>query len=178
MAEGGIVPGRKQFGFYSGEREIITRMQSLKTAGLGFDQIAARLNDDDIPPRSGATWHGIVINRILNRATLQIDPFSVKAELRRNGKYTQMIDTVLRPGYVSLTAVRNLALDSEEWLPLMNDMLHLPMSLLPAVRRAVRKGAWRYAHDPLNSVRENAERDYRREAMRNEKAAVAPRVAR
>lgn len=76
-----------------------------------------------------------------------------------------MIEDRLRPGYAALAAARDLALDSDGWLPLMNDMLQLPVSMLPAVRRAVRKGAWRYAHDPLMSVRENAERDYRREAI-------------
>ena len=89
-----------------------------------------------------------------------------------------MIDPLLRPGYISLAAARELTLDSEEWLPLMNDMLHLPMSLLPAVRRAVRKGTWRYAHDPLKSVKENSERDHRREAIRNEQADAAPRAVR
>lgn len=93
-------------------------------------------------------------------------------------KTAQMVDPALRSGYFALTAVRNLALDSEGWLPLMNDMLHLPMSLLPAVRRTVRKGAWRYANDPLNSVRKNAERDYRREAMRNEEELGVPRRTR
>jgi hypothetical protein len=89
-----------------------------------------------------------------------------------------MIDPILRPGYISLTAARELTLDSEEWLPLMNDILHLPMSLLPAVRRTVRRGTWRYANDPLNCVRENSERDYRREAIQNEEAAAAPRAVR
>ena len=79
-----------------------------------------------------------------------------------------MIDPALRPGYTALTVARKLAFDSEDWLPLMKDVLQIPLSMLPAVRRVVRKGAWRYAHDPCQSVRENAERDCRRQAIANE----------
>jgi hypothetical protein len=87
-----------------------------------------------------------------------------------------MINPILRPGYTALAGARNLALDSDGWLLLTEDVLRLPLSMLSAVRRTVRKGAWRYANDPLNSVRENSERDYRREAIRNEEAAAGPRV--
>ena len=80
------MPGRKQFGCYCGEVGIIAKMQSLRAAGLGFDRIAARLNDDHIPSRSGKSWHGIVINRILGRTARQIDPRPVRADLMLNGK--------------------------------------------------------------------------------------------
>jgi hypothetical protein len=89
-----------------------------------------------------------------------------------------MINPILRPGYTALAGARSLALDSEGWLLLTEDVLRLPLSMLAAVRRTVRKGAWRYANDPLNSVRETSERDYRREIMRNEEAAAAPRGTR
>lgn len=74
-----------------------------------------------------------------------------------------------------MAAARHLALDSDEWLPLMKDVLQLPLSMLPAVRRVVRKGVWRYAHNPLQSVRENAERDCKREAIANESGRPEPR---
>jgi hypothetical protein len=86
-----------------------------------------------------------------------------------------MIEGRLRPGYTALEAARRLALDSDGWLPFVQDVLQLPLSTLPAVRRVVRKGAWRYARDPLQSVRENAERDRRREIIANESGRLQPR---
>jgi hypothetical protein len=32
---------------------------------LGFDRIAAQLNTEGIPSRTGRSWHGFVVNRIL-----------------------------------------------------------------------------------------------------------------
>ena len=32
---------------------------------MGFDKIAAQLNDEGIKPRAGDRWHGLVVNRIL-----------------------------------------------------------------------------------------------------------------
>jgi hypothetical protein len=40
-------------------------MKALRVEGLGFDRIAARLNEDRIPTRTGKRWHGVVINRIM-----------------------------------------------------------------------------------------------------------------
>ena len=76
-----------------------------------------------------------------------------------------MIEARLRPGYAALAAVCKLARDSDGWAALMKDVLHLPMSMLPAVERAVRNGSWRRAIDPIASVKANVERDCRREAM-------------
>jgi hypothetical protein len=67
------VPGRKPFGHYCDEVEIVARMKSLRAAGWGFDRIADRLNADDVPSRSGKSWHGLVVNRILARPVRQID---------------------------------------------------------------------------------------------------------
>jgi hypothetical protein len=33
--------------------------------GLGFDRVAAKLNDEGHQTRTGAKWHGVVVNRIL-----------------------------------------------------------------------------------------------------------------
>jgi hypothetical protein len=33
--------------------------------GLGFDRIAARMNEESIPTRTARPWHGIAVNRIL-----------------------------------------------------------------------------------------------------------------
>lgn len=67
------MPGRKRFGHYRGEAEIIAKMEALRAAGLGFDRIADRLNVDEVPTRSGKPWSGLVVNRILTRSGQRID---------------------------------------------------------------------------------------------------------
>lgn len=57
--------GRKPYGHLAGERDVIERMKALRATGLGYDRIADQLNEAGIKPRSGAKWHGQVINRIL-----------------------------------------------------------------------------------------------------------------
>ena len=64
----GRCEGRKPYGTRQGEQAVLKRMRELKESGLGFDRIAAALNNEGLKPRSGERWHGIVINRILTRA--------------------------------------------------------------------------------------------------------------
>ncbi len=64
-AKEGRCEGRKPYGHYEGEAEILQRMKALRAAGMGFDRIAAQLNADGVPTRTGGRWHGLVINRIL-----------------------------------------------------------------------------------------------------------------
>jgi DNA invertase Pin-like site-specific DNA recombinase len=66
-ARRGRCEGRKPFGHYDGEPEILARMRSLRHEGIGFDRIAAVLNKEGYRPRSGERWHGLVVNRILTR---------------------------------------------------------------------------------------------------------------
>jgi hypothetical protein len=40
-------------------------MKALRATGLGFDRIAAQLNTEGLKTRTGARWHGLVVNRIL-----------------------------------------------------------------------------------------------------------------
>jgi hypothetical protein len=40
-------------------------MQALRNEGLGYGRIAARLNQEGVPPRAGQPWHGVAIDRIL-----------------------------------------------------------------------------------------------------------------
>ena len=39
--------------------------QGAPAEGLEFDRIAARMNEERIPSRTGKPWHGVVVNRIL-----------------------------------------------------------------------------------------------------------------
>ena len=66
-AEIGRCEGRKPFGHYEGDAAAIERMKALRAEGLGFDRIAARLNEESVPTRTAKPWHGVVINRILTR---------------------------------------------------------------------------------------------------------------
>ena len=64
-AKEGRCEGRKPYGFYDGEEAVIERMKALRATGLGFDRIAAQLNAEGLKTRTGARWHGLVVNRIL-----------------------------------------------------------------------------------------------------------------
>jgi hypothetical protein len=44
---------------------VLNRLKALRAEGLGFDRTAARMNEEQIPTRTGRPWHGVVINRIL-----------------------------------------------------------------------------------------------------------------
>lgn len=64
-AKEGRCEGRKPFGYYDGEAAALERLRTLRAEGLGFDRIAARMNEEGIPTRTGKRWHGVVINRLL-----------------------------------------------------------------------------------------------------------------
>jgi DNA invertase Pin-like site-specific DNA recombinase len=64
-AKQGRCEGRKPFGHYDGEELARKRMEALRTEGMGFDRIAAKLNEEGVPTRTGKPWHGVVVNRIL-----------------------------------------------------------------------------------------------------------------
>lgn len=68
-AKNGRCEGVKPFGYFEGEPEVLARLKALRREGLGFDRIAAALNQENVPTRTGKPWHGVVVNRILSRAT-------------------------------------------------------------------------------------------------------------
>jgi DNA invertase Pin-like site-specific DNA recombinase len=43
--------GRKPFGYYEGESEILTRIQALREGGATYAAIAATLNSEGVAPR-------------------------------------------------------------------------------------------------------------------------------
>ena len=67
-ARGERCDGRKPYGHHEGEAETLDRLRALRAQGLGFDRIAATLNADSVPTRTGKPWHGVVVNRILSRS--------------------------------------------------------------------------------------------------------------
>ena len=64
-AKTGRCEGRKPYGFFEGEAEVMNRIKALRAEGLGYDRLAARLNAEGVPTRTGKPWHGVVVNRIL-----------------------------------------------------------------------------------------------------------------
>jgi len=68
----GSCEGRKPYGFYPGEDKILNRIKELhrKPQGeprLGPYQIAATLNNENLPNRKGGKWHGRTVGRIIKR---------------------------------------------------------------------------------------------------------------
>ena len=64
-AKTGRCEGAKPYGTLPGEAAVIERMKTLRAEGIGFDRIAAKLNEDGVKPRRGARWHGLTVNKIL-----------------------------------------------------------------------------------------------------------------
>jgi DNA invertase Pin-like site-specific DNA recombinase len=64
-AKDGRCEGRKPYGYYEGEAATLERLKALRAEGLGFDRIAARMNEEGVTTRTGKLWHGVVVNRIL-----------------------------------------------------------------------------------------------------------------
>jgi len=66
-AKEGRCEGRKPYGTFEGETEVLARMNELRSAGLSFDVIATTLNQEGMKPRYEGKWQGRLINRILAR---------------------------------------------------------------------------------------------------------------
>jgi DNA invertase Pin-like site-specific DNA recombinase len=65
----GRCEGRKPYGHRDGEQLVLQQMQALRAEGLSYHKIAARLNEQQLAPRSGARWHGFSVQTILSRAS-------------------------------------------------------------------------------------------------------------
>lgn len=68
----GSCEGRKPYGYYPGESEILDRIKQLhrKTKyekRLGPYEIATILNNENLPNRKGGKWHGRTVGRIIKR---------------------------------------------------------------------------------------------------------------
>ena len=68
----GSCEGRKPYGHYPGESEILARIKQLhrKVKGekrLGPYEIANALNEENLPARKGTPWHGGTVRRIIER---------------------------------------------------------------------------------------------------------------
>jgi DNA invertase Pin-like site-specific DNA recombinase len=76
----GRCEGRKPYGRTLAERETIQRMKALRGGRYSYEQIAAALDGEGLPPRSGDKWNAIVVNRILRvQAQADAEPSSAVA---------------------------------------------------------------------------------------------------
>ncbi|MHC4171713.1 MAG: recombinase family protein [Planctomycetota bacterium] len=68
----GSCEGRKPYGYYPGESEILARIKQLHRKmkyekRLGPYEIATILNKENLPNRKGTKWHGATVRRIIER---------------------------------------------------------------------------------------------------------------
>ena len=64
-AANGRCEGRKPYGAFPGEMEVIQRMKELRLSGLAVDKIANQLNSEGVKPRAGVRWHQTSVYRTL-----------------------------------------------------------------------------------------------------------------
>ena len=66
-AADGRCEGRKPYGFYPGEAQVLAAMRRLSESGTKPAIIARLLNDKGMRPRGGSEWHPYAVSRILRR---------------------------------------------------------------------------------------------------------------
>ena len=64
----GRCEGQKPYGELPDEKTIKTRIQSLRSKGSNYEQIARHLNQDGIKTRSNGKWFAATVRRILIRS--------------------------------------------------------------------------------------------------------------
>ena len=69
-AKEGRCEGRKPFGYYEKEQDAIERIKALARPGVSVRSIAAKLNAEGVPTRSGREWRDAVVGRILKAAAV------------------------------------------------------------------------------------------------------------
>lgn len=78
--------------------------------------------------------------------------------------------SINRPGYAQIEAASHLKQDDEAWTAFMREVMQMPLSMLPAVRYAVKTHKWRLAREPIVQIRNIASHW---EARRNANPAAA-----
>ena len=69
-AQTGRCEGRKPFGHYEGEGNILARIQELRAEGRNYEGIAKTLNAEGIKTRSGGLWFPATTRRILLKTAI------------------------------------------------------------------------------------------------------------
>jgi DNA invertase Pin-like site-specific DNA recombinase len=68
-ARSGKKEGRKPYGAKPGEETALSSMRQLYRQGCSAGYITQWLNEKNLKPRAGKTWHKTAVQRILNRQT-------------------------------------------------------------------------------------------------------------
>ena len=63
----GRCEGQKPYGHYPGENVHLSYMRLLRSSGMLYRDIAARMNSEALRTRSGSTWHTGTVAKILKR---------------------------------------------------------------------------------------------------------------
>jgi DNA-binding transcriptional MerR regulator len=87
--------GQKRYGYFPEEKPVLAEMKRLRDRGLTFDNIAALLNEENIPSRKGGLWAGCTINKILKRDNSRIEEIEPKKKIERE----KALDNMLRFSY-------------------------------------------------------------------------------
>ena len=64
-AKDGRCEGRKPFGHYAGEAELLSHIRELHSQGLNYEQLAKNLNANGFKSRSGRNWFPATVRRIV-----------------------------------------------------------------------------------------------------------------
>jgi DNA invertase Pin-like site-specific DNA recombinase len=66
-ARTGRCEGAKPFGEGEGHRDTIVRILSLRSAGMAVDTIAATINAEGLPSKTGGKWYGSSVRNVILR---------------------------------------------------------------------------------------------------------------
>jgi DNA invertase Pin-like site-specific DNA recombinase len=69
--ENGRCEGVKPYGHTTAERQVLERMRELRRCGMAVDTIAETLNREAVKTRSGGSWYGATVNKIIKRESPQ-----------------------------------------------------------------------------------------------------------
>jgi hypothetical protein len=85
---------------------------------------------------------------------------------------TSIVPLDIRPGYAQIEAASHLRHDSGAWTVFMQDVMRMPLSMLPSVQYGVKARWWKNANDPLRSLTDSAERFAIRHARKQDLATA------
>jgi DNA invertase Pin-like site-specific DNA recombinase len=72
MRQSGRCEGVKPYGHTTAESQVLDRMRELRRGGMAVDTIAETLNGEGVKTRSGGSWYGATVNKIIKREPSQL----------------------------------------------------------------------------------------------------------
>jgi hypothetical protein len=65
--QSGRCEGAKPYGHTIEESQVLDRMREMRCGGMAVDTIAETLNGEGVRTRSGGSWYGATVNKIIKR---------------------------------------------------------------------------------------------------------------